>query len=151
MLSRSSSDGLWIDPVLADGRPVSELWEVMDGPSRVARSLKGQAEAGPRGKPDRELAEQAGRSRAAGADDDQSRNADMEPWNPGRRPEFDPEGLWLLPGCSQMIYRKQMEANLSVCPECGHHYRIGAGPVSTNRSIPARLAACSTTSSRAIR
>jgi acetyl-CoA carboxylase carboxyl transferase subunit beta len=25
-----------------------------------------------------------------------------------------------------MIYRKQMEANLHVCPECDHHYRIGA-------------------------
>jgi acetyl-CoA carboxylase carboxyl transferase subunit beta len=25
-----------------------------------------------------------------------------------------------------MIYRKQMEANLSVCPDCGHHFRIGA-------------------------
>ena len=38
-----------------------------------------------------------------------------------------PEGLWLrCPGCSQMIYRKQMEANLSVCPDCGHHFRIGA-------------------------
>ncbi|MBX3357357.1 MAG: acetyl-CoA carboxylase, carboxyltransferase subunit beta [Phycisphaeraceae bacterium] len=38
-----------------------------------------------------------------------------------------PEGLWLrCPGCGQMIYRKQMEANLHVCPECGHHYRIGA-------------------------
>lgn len=38
-----------------------------------------------------------------------------------------PEGLWLrCPSCSQMIYRKQMEANLHVCPECGHHYRIGA-------------------------
>ncbi|GAB5495274.1 MAG: acetyl-CoA carboxylase, carboxyltransferase subunit beta [Phycisphaerales bacterium] len=38
-----------------------------------------------------------------------------------------PEGLWLrCPGCSQMIYRKQMEANLSVCPECGHHFRISA-------------------------
>lgn len=38
-----------------------------------------------------------------------------------------PEGLWLrCPGCSQMIYRKQMEANLHVCPECQHHYRIGA-------------------------
>lgn len=24
-----------------------------------------------------------------------------------------------------MIYRKQMEANLHVCPECGHHFRIG--------------------------
>lgn len=38
-----------------------------------------------------------------------------------------PEGLWLrCPGCSQMIYRKQMEANLSVCPDCGHHFRISA-------------------------
>lgn len=25
-----------------------------------------------------------------------------------------------------MIYRKQMEANMHVCPECSHHYRIGA-------------------------
>jgi acetyl-CoA carboxylase carboxyl transferase subunit beta len=25
-----------------------------------------------------------------------------------------------------MIYRKQMEANLSVCPDCQHHFRIGA-------------------------
>ncbi len=38
-----------------------------------------------------------------------------------------PEGLWLrCPGCAQMVYRKQMEANLHVCPECGHHFRIGA-------------------------
>ncbi|MEL7483431.1 MAG: acetyl-CoA carboxylase, carboxyltransferase subunit beta [Planctomycetota bacterium] len=38
-----------------------------------------------------------------------------------------PEGLWLrCPGCGSMIYRKQMEANLSVCPECTHHFRIGA-------------------------
>jgi acetyl-CoA carboxylase carboxyl transferase subunit beta len=25
-----------------------------------------------------------------------------------------------------MIYRKQLEANLSVCPDCQHHFRIGA-------------------------
>jgi len=38
-----------------------------------------------------------------------------------------PEGLWLrCIGCGQMIYRKQMEANLHVCPECNHHFRIGA-------------------------
>ena len=38
-----------------------------------------------------------------------------------------PEGLWLrCPGCGQMIYRKQMEANLHVCNECGHHFRISA-------------------------
>lgn len=38
-----------------------------------------------------------------------------------------PEGLWLrCPGCEAMIYRKQMEANLHCCPECSHHFRIGA-------------------------
>lgn len=38
-----------------------------------------------------------------------------------------PEGLWLrCVACSQMIYRRQMEANQHVCPECGHHFRIGA-------------------------
>jgi len=45
---------------------------------------------------------------------------------PGRRTTI-PEGLWLrCPGCSGLIYRKQMEANLHVCPECRHHFRIGA-------------------------
>ncbi len=38
-----------------------------------------------------------------------------------------PEGLWLrCPACSSMIYRRQMEANQHVCPDCNHHYRIGA-------------------------
>ena len=38
-----------------------------------------------------------------------------------------PEGLWLrCPGCTKMVYRRHIEANLNVCPECQHHYRIGA-------------------------
>ncbi len=38
-----------------------------------------------------------------------------------------PEGLWLrCPACTAMIYRKQMESNQHVCPECDHHFRIGA-------------------------
>ncbi len=38
-----------------------------------------------------------------------------------------PEGLWLrCPSCAQMIYRRQMESNLHVCPECEHHFRISA-------------------------
>lgn len=38
-----------------------------------------------------------------------------------------PEGLWLrCPSCAQMVYRRQMEANLHVCPECSHHFRITA-------------------------
>ncbi len=38
-----------------------------------------------------------------------------------------PEGLWLAcPSCAAMLYRKQLEQNLSVCPECGHHNRVSA-------------------------
>ncbi len=38
-----------------------------------------------------------------------------------------PEGLWLrCPGCSKMLYRRHLEANLQVCPECQHHFRIAA-------------------------
>jgi len=43
-----------------------------------------------------------------------------------RRPAI-PEGLWLrCPTCEQMVFRKRMEANLSCCPECEHHFRIDA-------------------------
>ncbi len=38
-----------------------------------------------------------------------------------------PEGSWLrCPSCGQMIYRRHMETNLHVCPECSHHFRLGA-------------------------
>ncbi len=44
----------------------------------------------------------------------------------GKRTDV-PEGLWMrCPGCEAMCYRKQVEQNLYVCPECDHHYRIGA-------------------------
>ncbi len=42
-------------------------------------------------------------------------------------PSRVPEGLWVkCPDCSQIIYNKDLEKNLSVCPKCGHHFRIGA-------------------------
>ena len=38
-----------------------------------------------------------------------------------------PEGLWVkCPGCSQVIYNKDLAASLSVCPKCAHHFRISA-------------------------
>jgi len=38
-----------------------------------------------------------------------------------------PEGLWMLcKQCQEMIWRDRLGANLHVCPECGHHYRISA-------------------------
>ena len=37
-----------------------------------------------------------------------------------------PDNLWhKCPGCSQMIFSKDYIENLSVCPTCGHHGRIG--------------------------
>ncbi len=36
-----------------------------------------------------------------------------------------PAGLWLkCDSCNTQIYRKDLVANLYVCPECGHHYRM---------------------------
>lgn len=38
-----------------------------------------------------------------------------------------PEGLWMrCDGCGKMIFRKVLEENLRVCPECSHHYRVDA-------------------------
>lgn len=37
-----------------------------------------------------------------------------------------PENLWdKCPGCGQMIFHRELDANLRVCPHCGHHMRIG--------------------------
>lgn len=37
------------------------------------------------------------------------------------------EGLWLrCPSCSKMVYRRHLEDNLHVCPECEFHHRISA-------------------------
>lgn len=38
-----------------------------------------------------------------------------------------PEGLWSkCDGCESVLYRSDLEGNLSVCPKCGHHHRVGA-------------------------
>jgi len=38
-----------------------------------------------------------------------------------------PENLWhKCPACEQMIFRRDLEAALHVCPHCGHHMRIPA-------------------------
>ena len=43
------------------------------------------------------------------------------------KPSRVPEGLWVkCPGCTQIIYNKDLETNLNVCPKCAHHFRIGA-------------------------
>jgi len=43
------------------------------------------------------------------------------------KPSRVPEGLWVkCPGCTQLIYKKELEENLNVCPKCTHHFRITA-------------------------
>ncbi|MEO6815062.1 MAG: acetyl-CoA carboxylase, carboxyltransferase subunit beta [Edaphobacter sp.] len=37
------------------------------------------------------------------------------------------EGLWIrCDGCLEIIFKADLEANLQVCPRCGHHFRIDA-------------------------
>lgn len=38
-----------------------------------------------------------------------------------------PEGLWIkCPSCDTVLYKSDLEQNQNVCPQCGHHHRIGA-------------------------
>ena len=43
------------------------------------------------------------------------------------KPSRVPQGLWVkCPGCGQLIYNKDLEQNVQVCPKCAHHFRIGS-------------------------
>jgi len=38
-----------------------------------------------------------------------------------------PDNLWKkCPGCEQMLFHRELTANLEVCRNCGHHFRIGS-------------------------
>jgi acetyl-CoA carboxylase carboxyl transferase subunit beta len=38
-----------------------------------------------------------------------------------------PEGLWIkCEGCKEIVYRKEVEKNLKICPKCNYHFRISA-------------------------
>ena len=38
-----------------------------------------------------------------------------------------PAGLWMrCPECEEMLFKKLVEENLQVCPNCQHHFRVGA-------------------------
>jgi acetyl-CoA carboxylase carboxyl transferase subunit beta len=45
----------------------------------------------------------------------------------GHPPSRVPEGLWVkCEGCREILYRKELERSLFVCPRCGHHHRVSA-------------------------
>ncbi|MGE5507802.1 MAG: acetyl-CoA carboxylase, carboxyltransferase subunit beta [Chitinophagales bacterium] len=44
-----------------------------------------------------------------------------------KKPRDIPDGLWLkCEGCESLLYRKEIERNLQVCPKCGFHYKVAA-------------------------
>ncbi len=46
---------------------------------------------------------------------------------PGREKRGVPGGLWFrCEGCGAMIFRKEAERLMNVCPECGHHMYLSA-------------------------
>ncbi len=48
------------------------------------------------------------------------------PTDPAVRRQM-PEGLWVkCPSCEKVLYKTDLEQNQCVCPQCGHHHRIGA-------------------------
>ena len=47
------------------------------------------------------------------------------PFRP-RRDAYPPD-LWTkCPGCAEMLFNKQLDKSLRVCPHCGHHFQISA-------------------------
>jgi acetyl-CoA carboxylase carboxyl transferase subunit beta len=52
---------------------------------------------------------------------------DRKSINVGEEKKAIPEGLWQkCDKCKEPVWRKEIDANLHVCPKCGHHYKIGA-------------------------
>jgi len=52
-----------------------------------------------------------------------SKNGKKEQSKPGKVSE----SLWIkCPSCSEIIYKKELERNLEVCPKCNYHFRIEA-------------------------
>src|SRR5436309_5394809 len=52
---------------------------------------------------------------------------EKKPKEPTEKQVTIPEGLWLkCDECKEIVYRKEVEANFSVCPKCGYHFRIPA-------------------------
>jgi acetyl-CoA carboxylase carboxyl transferase subunit beta len=50
-----------------------------------------------------------------------------KPMAPTEKVSRVPEGLYLkCPDCTQLIYNKDLSANLGVCPRCAHHFKLSA-------------------------
>jgi acetyl-CoA carboxylase carboxyl transferase subunit beta len=48
-------------------------------------------------------------------------------WHEHSESKRVPEGVWMrCDGCQATLFRKQVEQNLGVCPECNHHFTLSA-------------------------
>lgn len=56
------------------------------------------------------------------------RNAAMaQSWHGHFEPKRVPEGVWMrCDGCQATLFRKEVERNLNVCPQCDHHFAVPA-------------------------
>src|SRR5260370_1993940 len=52
---------------------------------------------------------------------------EKKPKEPTEKQTTIPQGLWLkVDDCKEILYRKEVEANLNLCPKCGYHLRLTA-------------------------
>ncbi len=50
-----------------------------------------------------------------------------KPVRSDRRRSPVPEGLWVkCQGCKEIVYSKELDRGLKICPKCGYHFRIDA-------------------------
>ena len=55
------------------------------------------------------------------------RQGSASAWHEHSESKRVPEGVWMsCDGCQATLYRKEVERNLSVCPQCQHHFAINA-------------------------
>ena len=48
-------------------------------------------------------------------------------WHGHFEPKRVPEGVWMrCEGCQATLFRKQVDENLGVCPDCNHHFSLSA-------------------------
>lgn len=56
-----------------------------------------------------------------------AQNRAARTWHGQFEPKKVPEGVWMrCDGCQATLFRKEVERNLNVCPQCEHHFRIPA-------------------------
>ncbi len=52
---------------------------------------------------------------------------DKQPLEPAKGKRVKTEGLWVkCEGCKQILWKKDLEANLQCCPKCQYHFRMRA-------------------------